>query len=128
MSEPCGRGFPGSERLRGLLLDTGGDSFLERRFLALVRKAGLPRPTCQVVHRLDGTRIARVDFEFPGTGIIVEVSGRMGHVSDRDRQRDARRRNGLQQSGLVVLEFTTADVLDEQSYVLETLRAQLGPR
>ncbi len=124
--ELCGRGFPGTERLRGLLLDSGGDSYLERRFLELVRTAGLPRPTCQVVHRLDGERIARVDFQFPDTKIIVEVSGRLGHVSDTDRQSDARRRNGLQQTGHIVLEFTTADVLDEQSYVIDTLIAQLG--
>ena len=77
-----GRGFPGTERLRGLLLDSGGDSYLERRFLGLVRTAGLPKPTCQVVHRVDGKRIARVDFQFPDTKIIVEVSGRLGHVID----------------------------------------------
>jgi hypothetical protein len=126
VGELCGRGFPGTERLRGLLLDSGGDSYLERRFLELVRTAGLPRPTCQVMHSLDGKRIARVDFQFPDTKIIVEVSGRLGHVSDRDRQRDARRRNGLQQTGHIVLEFTTADVLDEQGYVIETLTAQLS--
>lgn len=108
-----------------LILDTGGDSYLERRFLGLVRHAGLPRPSCQVVHRADGKRIARVDFQFPGTNVIVEVSGRLGHVSDRDRQRDARRRNALQQSGHIVLEFTTADVMDAQDYVIDTLVEQL---
>jgi Protein of unknown function (DUF559) len=121
----CGRGFPGSERLGAVLLDSGGDSYLERRFLALVRRGGLPRPACQVVHRADGKRIARVDFQFAGTNVIVEVSGRLGHVSDRDRQRDARRRNALQQSGHIVLEFTTADVLDATAYVLATLLTQL---
>ena len=114
----CGRGVQGSAFLKALLLDSGGESYLERRFLALIRVAGLPQPMCQVVHRADGRRIARVDFQFPGTNVIVEVSGRLGHVSDRDRQRDARRRNDLQQSGHVVLEFTTADVLDEQAYII----------
>lgn len=121
----AGPGFRGAERLGALLLDSGGDSFLERKFLALVRKAGLPRPLCQVVHRSEGKRIARVDFQFEATNIIVEVSGRLGHVSDRDRQRDARRRNALQQTGHIVLEFTTADVLDEQAYVITTLNAHL---
>jgi hypothetical protein len=121
----CGRGVPGSALMKALLLDSGGESFLERRFLELIRRAGLPKPTCQVVHREDGKRIARVDFEFPGTNVIVEVSGRLGHVSDRDRQRDARRRNELQQTGHIVLEFTTTDVLDGQAYVLETVTQQL---
>jgi hypothetical protein len=122
----CGKGATGSALLRAILLDTGGESYLERRFLEMVRGAGLPRPTCQVVHRADGKRIARVDFQFPGTNVIVEVSGRLGHVSDRDRQRDAHRRNALQVSGHIVLEFTTADVLDEQPYVLTTLGDQLA--
>ncbi|MDP2291191.1 MAG: hypothetical protein Q8M22_08360 [Actinomycetota bacterium] len=79
--------------LSELLLDAGGDSYLERRFLRLVRFAGFPRPHCQVVMKSHGQRVARVDFTFPGSMIVVEVSGRLGHVSDRDRQRDARRRN-----------------------------------
>lgn len=121
-----GKGVVGGSLLRALLLDTGGDSHLERRFLEVVRRAGLPRPTCQVVHRSGGQRIARVDFQFPETNIIVEVSGRLGHVSDRDRQRDAHRRNALQVAGNIVLEFTTADVLDGQPYVVATLAAQLA--
>jgi very-short-patch-repair endonuclease len=112
--------------LKALVLDSGGGSHLERRFLALIRRAGLPRPRCQVVHRSGGKHIARVDFQFPGTNVIVEVSGRLGHVSDRDRQRDARRRNALQASGHVVLEFTTADVLDGEVYVIDTIRRHLG--
>jgi hypothetical protein len=128
IGELVGSGRVGSPILRALLLDTGGDSYLERRFLGLVRKAGLPRPTCQVVHRSGAKRIARVDFQFADTNVIVEVSGRLGHVSDRDRQRDARRRNALQQSGHVVLEFTTADVLDEKEYVVTTLLDQIPVR
>jgi len=120
-----GRGRAGSELLRSLLLDSGGESFLERRFLRLVRTAGLPRPQCQVAHRKDGIHIARVDFFFPGTQVVAEVSGRLGHVSDAERRRDAHRRNALQQAGRVVLEFTTADVLDGRAYVLSTLRRSL---
>jgi very-short-patch-repair endonuclease len=122
----CGPGVTGSGLLRALLMDTGGDSFLERRFLELVRVHGFQRPTCQVVHRHDGKHITRVDFQFPGTNVIVEVSGRLGHVSDRDRQKDARRRNALQAAGHVVLEFTTADVLDGADYVLATLTEHIG--
>ncbi|MGB8861131.1 MAG: DUF559 domain-containing protein [Ilumatobacteraceae bacterium] len=122
-----GTGRAGVALMSELLLDAGGDSHLERRFLRLVRTANLPRPDCQIVIRSNGRRVARVDFVFPSTNVIVEVSGRLGHVSDRDRQRDARRRNRLQQMGNIVLEFTTADVIDGHAYVLDTLAAALRP-
>ena len=115
-------GRSGIQLLRGILLDSGGESFLERRFLRLVRTARLPRPSCQITHATNG-RVMRVDFEFHNTNVIVEVSGRLGHTSDRDRHKDARRRNALQQLGKTVLEFTTVDVLSSPDYVLTTLRA-----
>lgn len=120
-----GSGRRGVVRLRELLLDSGGESYLERRFLQLVRRAGLPRPEPQVVFRANGTTVARVDFHFPGTRVIVEVSGRLGHTSDSDRRKDARRRNHLQQAGHVVLEFTTADVIETPSHVLQVLTRSL---
>ena len=102
-------------------LDAGGHSSLERRFLALVRESGLPRPNCQQVQREGGRTIARVDFQFPGTNVVVEVSGRLGHASDEERAKDAHRRNALQLRGLIVLEFTTGDVLDRPEHLLGDL-------
>lgn len=67
----------------------------------------------------------RVDFQFTVQRVIVEVSGRVGHAADIDRQRDARRRNELDRQGWTVREFTTADVLDDPSYVVATLRPLL---
>ncbi len=113
-------GRPGIRLLREVLLDSGGESFLERRFLRLIRTSCLPRPECQVTHATSG-RVMRVDFEFHRANVVVEVSGRLGHTSDRDRQKDARRRNALQQLGKTVLEFTTTDVLSAPDYVLATL-------
>ena len=120
-----GTGRTGCALVRELLLDSGGESHLERRFLSLLRGAGFPRPQCQVAFRSNGTTVARVDFLFRGTNVVVEVSGRLGHVSDRERQKDARRRNHLQQEGMVVLEFTTTDVIDTPRYVLDTLTRAL---
>jgi hypothetical protein len=121
-----GRGRSGSRRLQELLLDSGGESYLERRFLRLLRAAGLPRPECQVVFKSKGRHVARVDFRFRDADVVVEVSGRLGHTSDRDRQRDARRRNALQQDhGQDVIEFTTCDVIDDPDYVLRSLRTSL---
>jgi very-short-patch-repair endonuclease len=129
MAELGGSGRDGIRLLRALLLDSGGESYLERRFLRLLRRHSLPRPQCQVVHRLGTSRpVRRVDFEFAAEQIVIEVSGRLGHISDADRQRDARRRNELQQAGLLVLEFTTADVLDDAPYVVDTVRDALRSR
>jgi len=122
-----GTGRAGTTFLSELLLDSGGESHLERRFLRLMRTAGLPRPDCQIIFRRNGERVARVDFTFPATNTIVEVSGRLGHTSDRDRQRDARRRNQLQQLGHHVIEFTTADVIGDPEYVLATLEEEFRP-
>jgi len=109
-------------RLDELLIDTGGHSTLERRFLRLMRESGLPRPLCQVIHRRNGETFARVDFEFEPLPLVVEVSGRRGHVTDSDRRRDARRRNELQSDGFTVLEFTTVDVVDDSGTVANTVR------
>ena len=121
LGDLSGSGRGGVVLLRELLLDSGGESYLERRFLQLVRRVGLRRPQTQVVFRANGTTVARVDFRFPGTNVIVEVSGRLGHSSDSDRRKDARRRNHLQQAGQIVLEFTTADVIETPDHVLQVL-------
>ena len=99
---------------------------LERRFLTLVREAGLPRPTPQVIHRRDGRAIARVDFLFDDLGVVVEVSGRKGHSSPAERARDAQRRNELQELGRLVYEYTWEDVNGHGDWVAETLRHRLS--
>jgi hypothetical protein len=97
-------------------------SVLERRFLRLVAEAGLPVPVSQVVHR-DGDRfVARVDFQFAGTPVIVEVEGHRYHSTRRQRQRDAERRNGLESLGNHVLVFTYEDVRERPSYVRAQVR------
>jgi hypothetical protein len=64
LSELRGPGRWGARLLDKLLLDSGGQTLLERRFLTLVREAGLPRPQTQVIHRRHGNTVARVDFLF----------------------------------------------------------------
>ena len=117
-----GSGRAGVRLLDELLVDAGSHSPLERAFLALVRRAGLPRPQCQRVYRRDGVTVARVDFSFEPVPLLVEVGGRRGHSSDAERAKDARRRNELQALGFVVLEFTYVDVHERPGYVLEMLR------
>lgn len=120
------RGRRGTGLIFELLLDSGGESKLERRFLRLMREHGIPRPRCQVICR-EGTRtVARVDFLFPDAAVVVEVSGRLGHASDEHRRKDARRRNDLAlHHGLRVIELTTADVVEDPDYVVATVRRAL---
>jgi very-short-patch-repair endonuclease len=124
IEELGGSGRAGVQMLRILMLDSGGESRLEREFLRLLRRHAIVAPKSQIVYRTNG-RTLRVDFEFVAHHLVVEVSGKLGHSTDRDRQRDARRRNELQRLGRTVLEFTTADVFADPDYVIATVREHL---
>jgi very-short-patch-repair endonuclease len=121
-----GPGRWGCAAVERLLVDAGGESVLERRFLALVRTSGLPRPTTQ--HRIheDRRTIARVDFAWHTYMVIVEVSGRLGHTTPSERARDAQRRNEIQDIGWKVYEYTWNEVTQRSAAVASTLRARLA--
>ncbi len=125
LAELRGRGRWGCRLLDQLLEDAGGHTMLERRFLQLCRRWGLPRPRTQVVHRVAGKTVARVDFLFAEYGIVIEVSGQKGHSSPAERARDAHRRNELQDLGRAVYEYTWHDVTQREAMVAKTLRARL---
>jgi hypothetical protein len=115
----------GVRTLDRLVVDSGGHTMLERRFLEVVRRAGLPHPLPQVIFRRDGRAFARVDFHFDPLPVVVEVSGRTGHSSPAERARDAQRRNELQDAGQRVYEYTWEDVTQRSSMVARTLAARL---
>ncbi len=117
-------GVNGSRMLLDALIDSGGESRLERWFLRICREARLPRPMLQKVYRSGGRTIARVDAEFPG-GLVVEVAGHGTHATRRQRQRDAERQTELTLRGRRVLTFTYEDVRDRPAWVVERLRIAL---
>ncbi len=123
-----GQGRWGCRLIEHLVIDSGGHSPLERRFLQIMRTAGLPRPRTQVIHRKDGRHVARVDFLFDDAGVVVEVSGQHGHASPTERARDAQRRNELQELGRLVYEYTYADVMHQPQMVAHTMRRRLAAR
>jgi hypothetical protein len=125
MAAHRGPGHWGVRLLDDLLVDSGGHTMLERRFLELVRQGGMPRPATQVIHRRDGTTFARVDFLFEPYGVVIEVSGRLGHSTPAERARDAQRRNELQDVGRKVYEYTWEDVTRRPAFVERTLVARL---
>lgn len=63
------------------------DSELERRFLSLVRRAGLPMP--DTGSRLNGFK---VDFHWPSLGLVVETDGLRYHRTIDQQARDRRGR------------------------------------
>ncbi|MEP7202652.1 MAG: hypothetical protein ABI894_08590 [Ilumatobacteraceae bacterium] len=103
------------------MVDTGGESALERRFLAIIRRAGLPRPTLRRVYRSGTRTLARVDAEFAGA-LVVEVAGHGTHGTRLQRQRDAQRHTELTLRGNRVLTFTYDDVYGRPDWVLDNLR------
>jgi hypothetical protein len=71
------------------------DSGLEVRFLQLNRRFDLPVPMRQVVIRDQDGSVARVDFVYLGTNLIVEVDDRSIHARRRQWEKDLRRHNRL---------------------------------
>ena len=119
------RGRPGVAALHRVMESAGVQSWLEREFLGLVGRSGLPKPLVQRTYRKDGQHIARVDFEIEPWGIVAEVGGRRGYMSADERRRQEHRRNALQLIGKVVYFFTTEDITESPGYVVDTLRAAL---
>lgn len=120
------RGCDGVGLLDDILIDTGGANRLERRFLALCRTAGLPRPSCQIRHHRAGQPVDRVDFDFSPSALVVEVEGQVAHASPRQRQRDAERRRNLMHLGRVVISFTFEDVFARPDMVRSGVVESLG--
>jgi very-short-patch-repair endonuclease len=114
-------GQPGVRPLR-LLLDRATfrltDSELERRFLPLVRAAGLPSP--QTRRRVNGFR---VDFYWPELGLVVETDGLQYHRTPAQQTRDRVRDQAHAAAGLTPLRFTHAQVRFQPDSVRATLIA-----
>lgn len=109
----------GSNRLRRLLdkpTITLTTTELERLFLPLALKAGLPSPLTQAW--LDGYR---VDFYWPDLGIVVETDSLRYHRTPFKQANDKRRDNAHAGSGLTTLRFTHGQIVHEPAYVLKTL-------
>ncbi|HEX9260080.1 MAG TPA: hypothetical protein VF855_11125, partial [Acidimicrobiales bacterium] len=116
-----GRGVAGVRALDAALAAPIGHSELERRFLELVRRAGLPMPKVQVIYRRGGRHVARVDAEFPGDE-IVELQGHAHHSTRQQRARDAQRHAELRMMGKRVSELTFEQVMYQPDFVVDFLR------
>jgi very-short-patch-repair endonuclease len=89
---------------------------LERRFLALVRAAGLPVPTSQ--ERLGKYR---VDFSYPEHNLVVETDGLRHHRTAAEQTTDIERDQAHVRAGLRTLRFTHFQVFHRPGYVRAVL-------
>jgi very-short-patch-repair endonuclease len=114
------RGQRGVARLRSVLdprTFRRTRSGLERSFLRLVERAGLPVPlTREWVNGFE------VDFFWPGLGLVVETDGLRYHRTPARQARDRRRDQAHTAAGMTQLRFTDTQIDFEAPYVIETLR------
>jgi hypothetical protein len=127
------RGKPGVAALRIILEELGGapvvvESELERRFLEVVRGAGLPDPVVQLRVPWRSRTAGRVDFAYPDVHLIIECDGRRWHTAFESFEVDRRRDNLAQLAGWRVLRFTWADVTRSAPQVVQAIRAALASR
>jgi very-short-patch-repair endonuclease len=94
------------------------DSVLERRFLRIVREAGLPKPSTQA--HVNGFK---VDFYWAELGLIVETDGLRYHRTAAEQSRDRERDQTHVAAGLTCLRFTHEHVRYEPDRVRATLVA-----
>jgi very-short-patch-repair endonuclease len=96
---------------------------LERRFLPLARKAGLPAPlTGQWVNDFE------VDFYWPDLGLVVETDGLRYHRTPAEQARDRLRDQAHTAAGLTQLRFTHEQVRYEPDHVVRILAATVFSR
>jgi len=114
-------GEPGVARLRAII-DRATFRYtrseLERAFLPLVRKAGLPTPRTSVyVNKYE------VDFHFPDLGLVIETDGLTYHRTPAEQRKDRERDQAHTAAGLTQLRFSHGQIKYEPAGVIRTLRA-----
>jgi very-short-patch-repair endonuclease len=115
---------PGVGRLKRILdaqTFSRAANALERRFLAIVREAGLPAPTTQ--QRLGRYR---VDFFWPELGFVVEADSLRHHRTAAEQTVDLSRDQAHARRGLRSLRFTHSQVFHRPEHVRAVLVDAFG--
>jgi very-short-patch-repair endonuclease len=94
------------------------DSQLERLFIPIALRVGLPKPRTR--HKVHGYR---VDFWWPELLLIVETDGLTYHRTPAQQAQNAVRDQVHVAAGYTVVRFTRAQVKYEPAHVEEILRA-----
>jgi very-short-patch-repair endonuclease len=104
------------------------DSALETRCAQLLRKHGLPNPTRQVRIRDENGFLARVDFLYEQSGVVIEVDGRSHHVRRDQWATDLQRQNALTSKGLKVFRLTHEQIAANHPTSVIGIKEVLEPR
>jgi very-short-patch-repair endonuclease len=121
-------GHHGLKPLRAAVADLKGSapwtqSELERAFLALIRDAGLPEPSTNVI--IEGEL---VDCFWPQANLVVEIDGYEFHKSRAEFEADRKRDAKLVLAGYRVIRVTQPRIEHEPEELLSDLTALLGSR
>jgi hypothetical protein len=114
---------PGAAKLRRVLRGETHVtlSTLERRFLAVLRREGLPLPRTNRV-----ASAKRVDCRWPDHGLTVELDSYRYHRSRHAWERDRRREREAYARGDQFRRYTWGDVFEQSRQMLAELRGLLG--
>lgn len=122
----CGRGHKGSAKLLSALERheprlAYSRSRLERKFIELCRRFGLPLPELNV-------RLGRmtVDAMFRANRVVVELDGYRAHHSPAQLARDRRRELQCRRLGFAVLRYTEDQIDNEPELVAADVARGLG--
>lgn len=103
-------------------------SQLERRFLRLVREAGLPEPETNVWVTLGGGEEWQLDVLWRRRRVSVELDGWEHHRTRRRFEADRARSVAMQAAGYRHLQLTWRQLTTDEPSVVHALRTLLGSR
>jgi hypothetical protein len=120
------RGRDGSGSLRRLLEAHVGElvvprSDWSRRVADLLVAAGLPRPRFEYRVSDGHGFVAELDLAFPDVGLGLELDSVAWHLDRVSFERDARRRNRLENLGWSIRNFTWSDYADHPDRLIGTV-------
>ena len=120
-----GRGRNGVRTLRSVLRDYEEPAFtrseLERRFLSICRRAGLPPPVTNL-----WVAGGEADATWPDHRLVVELDSRGYHATRAAFERDRKRDTDLQLAGYRVLRITHRRLEREPAQVVRAIELLLG--
>ncbi len=124
-----GRGRRGVVRARLAmgLLDPRSASPMESRVRVILVRAGLPPSDVNGdILDADGDWLACADLIYAAARLIVEYDGR-GHLDERQRRADLRRRNLLTAEGWTVLHVTADDLMRRPEQLIALVASYVRP-
>jgi very-short-patch-repair endonuclease len=118
------RGMRSLQAALGLSAETSGNtrSPLEKRFLRVIRRHGLPRPKLNYRIKLE-TREVFADCAWPNRNLIVELDSRRAHHNDFSFESDRARDRELLVAGWTSMRVTSRQLREDEARLVEDLRA-----